>query len=219
MPHPTHAVLFDLDGVLVDSSLYHRMALERLGDELGVPVTEAFHRATFGTRTRETLIALLNPIPSDAELDRLIERKEALYRECARGRIDPLPGAVELVRGLRAAGVALAIGSSTVLANVELALREIGVLDSFDAIVAGEDVSIGKPDPEVFLTAARKVEVPPERCVVIEDAPQGVEAARRGGMRVVAVASSRDAAELVGADRVVASLSDLSPDDLIRLVA
>jgi HAD superfamily hydrolase (TIGR01509 family) len=213
------AVLFDLDGVLVDSSRYHQIALERLGAELGVVVTESFHRATFGTRTRETLLRLLTPPPPDEELERLTVRKEALFREVARGNLVPLDGAVELVRALRTDGYRLAIGSSTVRANVLLTLEELGVLDAFDAIVAGEDVTVGKPEPEVFLKAAGKVDVPPSRCVVVEDAPQGVEAALRGGMRVVAVATSQPASRLADADRVVASLAELTPQDFDALLS
>jgi len=212
------AVLFDLDGVLVDSSRYHQIALERLGAELGVVVTESFHRATFGTRTRETLLRLLPSPPSEEELDRLVERKEALFREAARGHLTPLKGAVELVRALRSHGYRLAIGSSTVRANIVLTLEELGILEAFDALVAGEDVSLGKPEPEVFLKAAEKVGVLPSRCVVVEDAPQGIVAARRGGMRVVAVATSHPLSSLADADRVVTTLAELGPPDFDALL-
>lgn len=213
------AVLFDLDGVLVDSSRFHQAALERLGAELGVAVTNEFHRATFGTRTHETLLRLLPKPPSYSELLRLVERKEALFREAARGNLVPLPGAVELVRALALDGYRLAIGSSTVRANIELTLSELGVSDAFDAIAAGEDVTVGKPEPEVFLRAAEKVDAPPSRCIVVEDAPQGVEAARRGGMRVVAVTTSQPASRLARADRIVASLAELAPLDFDALLS
>lgn len=212
------AVLFDLDGVLVDSSSYHQRALERLGAELGIVVTESFHRATFGTRTRETLLQLLNPPPPENELEQLVERKEALFRELARGHLVPLEGAVELVRSLRGTGYRLAIGSSTVRANIVLALKEIGVLTEFEAIVSGEEVSRGKPEPDVFLKAAQKLGVSPSRCVVVEDAPQGVEAARRGGMRVIAVAARQPPERVKNADRIVTSLSELSPADFDALL-
>lgn len=212
------AVLFDLDGVLVDSSSYHQRALERLGAELGVVVTESFHRATFGMRTRETLLQLLTSPPPEDELERLVERKEALFRELARGHLVPLEGAVELVRALRLAGYRLAIGSSTVRANVGLALEEIGVFAEFDVIVSGEEVLVGKPEPDVFLKAAQKLGVSPSRCVVVEDAPQGVEAARRGKMRVIAVAASQPPERLKNADRIVTSLRELSPADFDALL-
>jgi beta-phosphoglucomutase-like phosphatase (HAD superfamily) len=102
--------------------------------------------------------------------------------------------------------------------NVVLTLEELGVLEAFDVLVAGEDVTVGKPEPDVFLTAAAKLDVLPSRCVVIEDAPQGVEAARRAQMRVIAVTTSQPAAKLAGADRIIASLEELSPNDVDALL-
>jgi HAD superfamily hydrolase (TIGR01509 family) len=149
------------------------------------------------------------------ETRRLSLRKEALYREVVREwGISPLPGIVALLERLQAEGVPRAIASSTHRENIETALETLGLRDRFDAIVSAEDVSHGKPDPEVFLVAASKLSAPADRCVVFEDAFVGIEAARRAGMRVVAVATTNPLETLGHADLAVASLDDLPFDTL-----
>ncbi|HXG36868.1 MAG TPA: HAD hydrolase-like protein, partial [Dehalococcoidia bacterium] len=132
-------VIFDLDGVITDSSAFHFEAWRRLGAELGVPVTEAFFRETFGQHNRQIIPQLLGrPVPPE-ELQRLAERKEALFRAVARGHIRPLPGAVELVHRLRADDrYRLALASSTPRENIDLILGELGLFSSFAAIVSAE---------------------------------------------------------------------------------
>jgi HAD superfamily hydrolase (TIGR01509 family) len=144
------------------------------------------------------------------EIRRLSLRKEALYREVvAQWGLQALPGARLWLERLRDAGVPCAIGSSTHRANIELSLPLIGLGEFFRAIVTAEDVSEGKPHPAVFLTAAARLGCPPERCVVFEDAHVGIAAARAGGMKVVAVATTHPAAELGAADCAVLRLDEL----------
>lgn len=201
------AVLWDLDGVLVDSGSFHFQAWRELFASLGREFSEADFRRTFGLRNDAILRDLLGDLPL-AEVERLGARKEALFRQAAGGNIAALPGALTLLRLLRERGFKLALVSSTPHANIELVLRSLDVEAAFDVTVAEEDVTRGKPDPEGFLLAAERLGVPPGECVVIEDAPAGVEAAKRGGMRCVGVYRGRPREALAKADLVVEDLED-----------
>jgi HAD superfamily hydrolase (TIGR01509 family) len=210
------AVLWDLDGTLVDSEEYHwlswrdTMRLERI--ELSYDT----FLASFGQRNDRILGGWLGPGADAARVQRIGDAKEAEYRRLAeRHGLQPLAGAREWLTALRAAGWKQAIASSAPRANVDVMLRVLGLIQYLDAIVAAEDVTIGKPDPQVFLKAAEKLGVPPSRCVVVEDAAAGVEGARRGGMKTIGV--SRDGR--LNADVVVKSLIDLAPDAFDKLVS
>jgi beta-phosphoglucomutase family hydrolase len=210
--------LFDLDGVLIDSSPFHFASWVKLGEEVGFTMTPELFRQTFGQRN-DAILRRFIPDTTDEQIAAWSERKEALYRQLAAGKLTPLPGARELVRALKGAGFRLAIASSTPRQNIAFALEQIGMADVFDALVGAEDVTKGKPDPEVFLTAAKRLGVPPERCLVFEDAIAGVIAAKRGGMKCIAVTTTnpRDALVEAGADLVVDSLSELSLERLAAL--
>ena len=164
---------------------------------------------------------LLQWVRDPAEVRRLSDRKEALYREIIDERgVTVLPGAAELVCALAAAGVPCAIASSTPRANLDCALQRMapGVRASFRAIVSSEDVSKGKPDPQVFLLAAERLGAPASRCVVFEDTLVGIEAARAAKMRLVAVATTNPPDRLRDADRVVLTLREITGSDLATLV-
>jgi len=206
----------DLDGVLVDSAPFHLEAWRELVASLGRELSEADFRRTFGLRNDAILRDLLGDLPL-ADVDRLAARKEALFRRAALGNIVPLPGALALLRLLRERGFKLALVSSTPHANIDLVLGSLGVEGAFDVVVGEEDVTQGKPDPEGFLLAARRIGVPPEECVVIEDAPVGVEAAKRGGMRCVGVHRGRPRQALAKADLVVESLEDPAVGEFFRV--
>ncbi len=134
-----------------------------------------------------------------------------------------LPGVQALLAGLHERGVRQAIGSSAPRANLDLILRLTGIESFLSAIVSAEDTTRGKPDPQVFLTAAARLNVQPRRCLVFEDAVSGVEAAKAGGMKCIAVRfvghHSADKLAQAGADRVVASLADVSPEDVLQLLS
>ncbi len=213
-----YGAVFDMDGVLVDSSEAHYLAWKRFGEELGVPFERDLFDRTFGMTNYQIIPMWLGDACDAAKLPEMSERKEALYREAAREALQELPGAKALVEALAADGFLLAVGSSGPRANVEMALEILGVRGRFAAISSLEDVSEGKPHPEVFLKAAEKLGLPPARCVVLEDAPQGVEAGRRAGCKTVAVTSTRAAAELADADLVVDALSEVSPERLRGLI-
>jgi beta-phosphoglucomutase len=211
---PRFAVLWDLDGVLVDTSSFHFEAWRRLMAEMGRELSEEEFRATFGRRNSEILRRWL-PDLSDREIDRLSERKEAIFRELLPEKIPLLPGVRRLTMELADAGAAQAVASSTPRANLEVVLPRLGL--PIAAYVGAEDVSRGKPHPEVFLKAAEKLSVPPARCVVIEDSVAGVEAARGAGMACVAVTTTWPRERLADADLVVDSLEEISVEQLRSL--
>jgi len=180
-----------------------------------VRVTEADFHATFGQRNDEILRGWLGPGADPERIRRIGDAKEECYRAMIEADgIAPLPGAAEWVRTLHAAGWRQAIASSAPRLNVEVMRRALGFERLIEVYVSAEDVGAGKPDPEVFLTAAARVDVPPHCCVVVEDAAAGVEAARRGGMPSIGVGEGAAA----GADLAVASLAALPPGAFEKLL-
>ena len=208
------AVIWDVDGTLVDTAEMHFRAWEELCAELGRPFTRADFAATFGRRNPEIFQFLFGDRFDRARVDELSFHKEELYRAAARQGVELLPGARALLEGLRAAGFKQAVGSSAPLANVELILQITHAAQFFDAISSSEDTQRGKPDPQVFEVAARKLGVSPARCVVMEDAVAGVEAARAGGMKCIAVSfvghHPEEKLRAAGADMVVPTLEQVS---------
>ncbi len=209
------AVLWDLDGTLVDSEELHWLSWRDTMRPEGVELTYAQFLASFGQRNDRIIPVWLGADVDAARVQRIGEEKEAEYRRLAEAHgLTPLPGAREWLAALRAGGWKQAIASSAPLVNVEMMLRVAGLEGCLDAIVSAEDVTMGKPDPQVFLKAAARLQVPPPRCIVVEDAAAGVEGARRAGMRSVGV--TRDG--LLDADVFVRSLADLPPDAFERLL-
>ena len=212
------AVLWDMDGVLVDTGSFHWQAWERLSRQAGFPMTHEDFQRTFGWRNEEILRELLGPDISDQRVVELGDRKEELYRDAVRGKVRPLAGAIELLHKLQEAGFRQAVASSAPRANIELILEELGIKGDFGAVLCDRDVERGKPDPQVFLRAAERLGVVPSRCLVIEDAVMGVRAALAAGMACLAVATTHPAEGLREADRVVASLAEVTVADVRRMV-
>lgn len=203
------AVLWDLDGTLVDSEECHWRAWRETMAAEGIALTYEEFRSTFGQRNDAILKRWLGADVDPQRMRRVGDSKEELYRTLVRaGGLGALPGAEDWVRRLRGEGWAQAVASSAPRLNIEVVLEVMGLADQFDATVSAEDVQMGKPDPQVFLLAASRVGVPPARSIVVEDAAAGIEAARRAGMRSIAVA--RNGGQLP-ADIVVRSLADLQP--------
>ncbi len=209
------AVLWDLDGTLVDSEESHWLSWRDTLAAEGVSVTYEQFLDSFGQKNDRILRGWLGADADPTRIQRIGDAKEEEYRRLARERgLTPLPGAREWAERLHERGWKQAIASSAPRANVEVMLGVLGLSGDFDAIVSAEDVTAGKPDPQVFLKAAERVGVPPHRCIVVEDAAAGVEAARRAGMRSIGV--SRTA--VLDADVFVRSLADLADDTFDRLV-
>jgi len=216
------AVIWDVDGTLVDTAELHFQAWLDLCRELGRPFSRADFAATFGRRNPEILAHLFGDRFNDAEVAGLGDRKEILYRAAARRGVDLLPGARALLEGLHEAGARQAIGSSAPRENVSLILGLTDTAPFFAAVSSMEDTQRGKPDPQVFQVAAEKLGVLPARCVVMEDAVAGVQAARAGGMKCIGVTfvgHHPDAKlRMAGADLVVRTLEQVTAPAVLELL-
>lgn len=202
--------IFDHDGVLVDTLELHVESWLELGRREGLAITSEFVRETFGRTNGDILRMLQDGSASDEVVRRQADAKEQCYRELARGRLGLMAGVRETLDALTEAGARLAIGSSGPRANLDLTVSVCGLDGRFATIASSEDVSRGKPDPEVFLVAARRAGVAPSRCVVFEDAPFGIEAAKSAGMLAVGLGTTHaiDHLKAHGADEVVPNLID-----------
>jgi beta-phosphoglucomutase len=219
-PQAPRAVIFDMDGVLVDSYRAHWESWHFMAEELGRGLTEEQFVTTFGRTSREIIAEhwgadSLTP----AEIAEFDHRKEALYREIVARDFPAMEGAADLIRSLAEAGFRLAVGSSGPPENVALAVDQLQARPYFGTLVTGRDVTRGKPDPQVFLTAAARLEVEPKHCVVVEDAPVGIAATNAAGMTSVALLSTGHTADSVAAARlIVKSLRELSPARMHELI-
>jgi len=218
MPSEPRAVIFDVDGVLVDSYDAHLRSWVLMAREHGLAITEDEFASTFGQTSREIIARFWGPDLDDAARAALDARKEAIYRDLIRADFPAMDGAAPLIDALAADGFLLAVGSSGPPENIELTLERLGRRDRFHAVVTGRDVTRGKPDPQVFEIAAARMSVPADRCVVVEDAPVGIDAARAAGMASVALVGTASPQRLAGADLVVRSLRELDPTRLGALL-
>ena len=208
----TEAVIFDMDGVLIDSGAHHRAAWRALLTELGEePAHPEYWRLTIGRPSEEALPLLLGRRVTEHESWRLARRKRDLYVAFARGGMVSVPGVREFVAVLSRLGIPRAVGTSASRFDVDRMLAGVGLGRHFDVIVTADDVRQGKPDPEVYELAAARLGIPAEACVVFEDSLVGVVAARRAGMRAVGVTTAHSEAELrqAGAERVIADFEDV----------
>jgi beta-phosphoglucomutase len=211
-------VIFDVDGVLVDSYEAHMRSWLRMGREHGLAITEEEFASTFGQTSREIIARFWGADLDDTARAALDARKEAIYRDLIREQFPAMDGAVELIDALVDAGFRLAVGSSGPPENVQLTLERLGRARSFVVIVTGRDVTRGKPDPQVFQIAAERLGLPPARCIVVEDAPVGIAAARAAGMASVALVGTVPPERLAAADLVVGSLRELDASRLAALL-
>jgi beta-phosphoglucomutase len=208
MSSSIQAVIWDLDGVIIDSANEHRQAWQRLAREEGITFTDADFWATFGKRNDDIIATIWGPLPPE-RVQELANRKESYFRELIRKTAAPLPGAMELMRGLHEAGFAQALASSTPIENIKLISDVLGLEKYLSVLVSGETVARGKPAPDIFLKAAEELGIEPAHCVVIEDAVAGVQAAHAAGMRCIAVAGNRDLPGLREAELMVRSLTEV----------
>jgi beta-phosphoglucomutase len=210
-------VIWDLDGVLVDTCEFHFQAWQGTLAKNGISLTRERFKTTFGMNNTGVLTTLLGVPPIPEFLARIEEEKERLFRESIRGRVRALPGVQTWLGRFKSALIPQAIASSAPQANIDAIVDELGLRPYFAAIVSGGSMP-GKPDPAVFLESASLLGVPAERNVVIEDSVSGVEAARRAGMKCVAVTTTNSRDLLGQADIIVERLDDLSWEDMQRLL-
>ena len=195
------AVLFDMDGVLVDSNAMHRNSWIAVARRHGLPVRRAEEIGCCGLTTRDVVKALLRWTEDDAEADRLGEEKERCYRaEIARGGIPAIPGVTDYVKRAAAAGYACAVGTSAPRENLETCLAVLGLARCFRSCVSSGGGRRGKPAPDIYLAAAAAIGEAPENCIVFEDAANGIAAAKAAGMRAVGILSAATKEGLAQAD-------------------
>lgn len=211
-------VIFDLDGVLVDTGWAHKQSWYDLAEKEGFLMSDEFFYRTFGMHNYQIIPLLVGAELPDEEINRLSDWKEQRYRELIADKLAPAEGVNTLIEELKKQGFRLAIGSSAPRANLDLLLGRLHLRAYFDACVTKEEVTHGKPSPETFLKAASKLGLPPSHCVVVEDAVQGVQAGKAAGMAVVAVTTTRNRPDLAQADMIVDSLAQLSAEDFAKLL-
>jgi beta-phosphoglucomutase len=210
------AILWDVDGTLVDTAEYHWLTWRETLAREDFALTRARFDASFGQRNETILRTFFGADFPRAEIERISATKETLYRELMRTRgIELLPGVQQWLVKLQHEGWRQCIASSAPRANIDAIMQALDIAHYFNAMVSAEEVARGKPFPDIFLTAAEKVGVPPQRCIVVEDAPAGLEGARRAGCRNIGVLSTHDTLD---ADVVVKTLADLRDDAFERLV-
>jgi len=213
------AFIFDMDGTIVDNMAFHTDSWLAFFARRGKTFDpDTFFRETAGAQVREILRQRLAPEIPDDEIAVLAQEKEALYREMYGPHRSAILGFEEFVTAARAQGVKLAVATSAPPANIVFTLDELDLRRHFDAVVGAADVARGKPHPDVFLKAAEKLGVAPRDCIVFEDAPMGVEAARRAGMRTVVITSTLPAdafREFDNVVRIVAHYDELDVRDLL----
>ena len=211
MANPRQAFVFDMDGTIVDNMAFHTRSWISFFERRGLALdADEFFRATAGRQGGEIMRAYLGEQLTDEEVGQLNHEKESVYRELYGPHRKAVAGFDALVAQARAHGVKLAVGTAAPPANVAFTLDGLDLRRYFDAIVGAADVARGKPHPDVFLKAAELCGVAPEHCIVFEDAPLGVEAARRAGMRCVALTTTLPAAAFTGFDNVIAIARDFS---------
>lgn len=213
----TMAVLWDMDGVLVDTGDLHYESWKIALDDYDISFSREDFERTFGMNNRGVLQEALGERFTEDSLAKIAQHKEASFRSMLIGRLEPLPGALELLSDLKAHEVPQALCSSAPQANIEAILNELQVWEYFEEVLSAAEMP-GKPDPAVFLKAAARLGVPPGRCVVLEDAIAGVEAARRGGMKCLAVTSTRPKEDLSGATLIEADLRGVNYESLRELL-
>ncbi len=204
--NPARAVLWDMDGVVVDSAVAHRDSWKFAFGKQGVSFTDKDFEQVFGQRNDLIIRKIMGQDIGQSKIDEVAEDKEIFFRELIRKDMRAFPGVIKLLKLLKENGIKAAIGSSAPMENIKVILDGLGITGYFQALVYGQEVRESKPSPQVYQLAARKLGAEPQNCIVIEDAVAGVLAARRGGMHCIAVTNSHPAEALSQADLVVDSL-------------
>ena len=218
MPVNNYAVIWDMDGVIVNTRTDHFKSWQYAFRKRGVEFTEAEFQSRFGQRNDAIIRSVMGDNVSQAEIDDIANEKETYFQETVKDHIRPCPGAIELIQALQENDIKMAIASSAPEANIRLLLGTLGIMSCFQQFVYGREVTESKPSPQIYLLAAQKLGTEPQNCIVIEDAVTGVAGAKRGGMFCIAVTTTNPRELLQEADIVVDSLADLTVSSLENLV-
>ena len=213
------AVLFDMDGVIIDSNPYHKDAWLEFCRRYDVELKEEdVPRYIYGKTNKTALADVFQREFSPEESFRMSEEKEAIYRELHRADISLIKGLDSLLKTFAQHDIPLAVCTNAPIANLDFMLEETGIRPYFKVLIDASQVSKGKPDPEIYLKAARLLDVPPARCIVMEDSTVGVEAGLRAGMKVVGITTTHTAAELDHTHLVIDDFEELTVDKLAALL-
>jgi HAD superfamily hydrolase (TIGR01509 family) len=216
------AVIFDMDGVVVDSNPFHKKAWGAFLENKGIALTdEVFYREIFGTTGNHAIRRLMNTDISDYEAEQFTRKIDASYREIIQssGDLTPVKGLEEFIGKLKDGGIRTALATSAPPANIQLVISKIGFSDCFDLVLDKTQIIKGKPDPEIFLKAVDRLGVDKSRCLVFEDSISGVTAAIKAGLKVVGVATSLAQHTLIelGACKAIYDFTEITIDDLIAI--
>lgn len=212
-----YCVIFDMDGVLADTGSIHYQSWVKMATEIGVEFTRELFEDTFGQQSPTITRKLVGPEVDEILVEEWADLKEKFYREMVREKLVPLPGVIRIIKELKSKGFKLAVGSSGPPENVELLLSQLKIKSFFDVIITADDVKKGKPEPDVFLHAAKILNINPQNCIVVEDAPVGLKAAKRAGMISIALTTTHNKAELDGANIIIKDLTEISIIDIKNL--
>jgi beta-phosphoglucomutase len=217
-PNSHRAVLWDMDGTIVDSSYHHKIAWRETLRKRGMQFTEEDFRYVFGRRNDENIRKFMGNQISQQEIENIGAEKEITFRRLIKDSIKPFPGVIELIKSLAEVGFQQAIVSSAPIENIRLITEALGIKSYFRVIISGDDVTKGKPNPQAFLLAAKRLGIEAQGCVVIEDAVTGITAAKSGGIHCIAVASTEHKEHLSSADIVVDSLEKITVSTIEKLL-
>lgn len=209
----TDAFLFDLDGVIIDSSEFHKQSWVVLMSSKGINFSEEDFKITFGKRNEEILKDYFPDLP-ESEIKKMSYEKEELYRKFAKGNIKPIDGSIDTLSFIKENGFKIALVSSTPKENIDFIFKELNVDKFFDVVVSGTDIMQGKPNPECYLIAAAKLGVKPQRCYVVEDSEHGLEAGKKSGAKCIGITTTHK--KLKNADIVVNNFYEMN--ELIKKV-
>ncbi len=212
------AVIWDMDGIIVDTAQYHRKGWQIVFQKRGANYTEEDYRRNTGKRNDGIIRNVLGEKIAQNEIMTITREKDETFRQLIGQNIRPLPGVLKLITSLKEHGFKIAIASSASIENIRLITQSLKIHNYFDAIVSGWEVTKGKPNPQVFLLAVKKLGVEAEDCIVIEDAIVGVTASKRAGIRCIAVTNTNPKEDLQEADLVIDTLEEITVDDLERLL-
>ncbi|UCD70886.1 MAG: HAD family phosphatase [Syntrophobacterales bacterium] len=202
-------IIWDLDGVIVDSAPFHLEAWQKFTAVRGIVFTHRDFKRTFGMKNEDIFVRIFGEELERGLLKIWSDEKEERFRQLIQGKVKPFPGVRTLLRNLDTGGYKQAVASSAPLKNIHLILDTLTITDFFNTIISGEEVAMGKPHPEAFLKAAKGMSLIHSRCLVIEDAVAGIEAAKSVGMKAIGVTNTLPGGKLASADLVVRSLEEV----------
>jgi beta-phosphoglucomutase family hydrolase len=213
------AVIFDLDGTLIDNNSFHLQAWQEFYKKRNRSLTEEEYKKHFNGKTNTDVLAHVFEEPLSAEdTEKYTNEKEDLYREIYAPHIQPVKGLLNLLQQIHNAGIPMAIATSGIKVNIDYMFEHIPIRHYFKEVIYSKHIKKGKPDPEIYLVTAEKLPVAPEKCVVFEDSVAGIQSAKAAGMKVVAITTTHTIDELKIADKLINNYDEISVKDIYEML-